>query len=173
MMIDKYFKTFLKILELKKFKVKDFDADHKIILINVPANYDSFEYLDKLLSEVVETIGFKEKSNKLKAWQTFVRPAMNFTLNAKTVFSPKTHKPFLVVAFKEMNFVSESRRRRKSKKQNPEAEVRSQFLKALMPKVSGDRGNKLASAFVNGDAETVRSMLTETANEIANSISKS
>ena len=76
----------------------------------------------------------------------------------------------LTITIAEGTFVSESRRRRRSK--SPEAAARSELLRAVMPKISGDRGDKLASAYVNGDADTVRSMLTSVADEIADSLAQ-
>lgn len=60
-------------------------------------------------------------------------------------------------------FLSESRR--KSSK-SPDAQARSTMLKAVMPKLSGERGKELANAFVNEDKEKVKSILTEIANEL-------
>ena len=75
----------------------------------------------------------------------------------------------LTLTIAEGTFVSESRRRRRSK--SPEAAARSELLRAIMPKISGDRGQKLATAFVNGDRETVKSMLDAVTNEIVDSLS--
>ena len=60
----------------------------------------------------------------------------------------------------------EARRKRKSSK-SPEAQARSVMLKAIMPKLSGDRGQKLAKAFVDGDKETIRKELTDITNELS------
>ena len=58
-----------------------------------------------------------------------------------------------------------SRRSKKSK--SPDAEARSLMLKAIMPKLSGERGKQLANAFVDGDKETIRKVLTDITNELS------
>jgi hypothetical protein len=72
----------------------------------------------------------------------------------------------LTLTIAEGTFISESRRRSKS----PEAAARSTMLKAVMPKLSGDRGKELASAFENADADKVRSVMTDIANELADAL---
>ena len=57
--------------------------------------------------------------------------------------------------------------RRSKKGKSPEAEARSTMLKAIMPKLSGDRGKELATAFVAGDKETIRKILTDITDELS------
>ena len=61
----------------------------------------------------------------------------------------------------------EARRSKRKSGKSPEAQARSVMLKAIMPKLSGDRGQKLAKAFVDGDKETIRKELTDITNELS------
>lgn len=57
--------------------------------------------------------------------------------------------------------VSLSKARKKAKNSNSKSELRSVMLKAIMPELSGERGERLARAFQDGDKHKIRALLLE------------